>query len=315
MQKIIQDKEEKIKRENLDLTFKPEINEYSRKLVKSKNKKEKIEDKLIKIGNIYNNKRNKSTEEENKKSTYQPIINTNTEQYGNIKRKKRDVVLSNQNNMKKLKYNKILNNYNYKSKKQKEIKKDKNFINNSTMNHNSKTINKNSNIELSRNKKICDYLYLESNLLKQKRKKEIKQSMVLNYLYKPKISKSFDNNINNRETNVFMRLTRQMNFINKDRNILKMNRNYNDKKPSELNKNLKIKKYHKKYLSEDNSIHYIKFLDENKLNKIDKHNFKTINQKDYIKKSNNIIFKMKNIKYKELFKYLRIINNLKFNFQ
>ena len=93
MQKIIQDKEEKIKRENLDLTFKPEINEYSRKLVKSKNKKEKIEDKLIKIGNIYNNKRNKSTEEENKKSTYQPIINTNTEQYGNIKRKKRDVVL------------------------------------------------------------------------------------------------------------------------------------------------------------------------------------------------------------------------------
>ena len=108
-QKIREKIEEEKQKENLQLTFHPKINDYSRKLVENKrDKKEKIEDKLMNIGKIYAKKLSLSTNEQNTEYTYKPKIPELSNNIGEIKRKKRINILL--NNKKIMKTNNNLKN-------------------------------------------------------------------------------------------------------------------------------------------------------------------------------------------------------------
>ena len=147
--------EEEKKLEDLKLTFKPKINEYSKKLVENGYNGIKIENRLINFGKIYS---------ENKKK--QNINNDNV---------KRNLTPINKNKS-KIKYNLVKTPENLKNKS-------------------IKTNQKNTKRKLTPDKNLYEYLYLESKILKQKRDESVKKNMDLICPFKPKLNDSFNKKI------------------------------------------------------------------------------------------------------------------------
>ena len=328
LQKIKKEIEDKQKEENINLTFKPKINIYSRKLVEKKNNKEKVEDKLLELGNKYNKKVLLLQNQQKDKFTYRPTINKISNNMGKLKRIKRENILLHEIpiiNPKYLNDSKSQlckteiksNEKNISNSKDKDKNSLNNISNNSINSSKNKSINnienKKNELQLTPNKNLYDYLYYEYKLLKQKRNKEINKNMILNYPFKPEINKSYNTHIKNNTNNVFKRLYTP----NNKKNDIKLYRRYNQNINNQIYNLLtnkcnyeptykkKTNYVYKKNLSEDINNKYLNSLDENiKLNIINKYNFNKSNKKNYLQKSNDIILKAKCLKYNELFNNL-----------
>ena len=292
--------EEQKKLEDLKLTFKPKINDYSRKLVENNYNGIKIENRLINFGKIYENK-NKSQQniknETNKIFTKKDV--TNMEKQKNKKRKN----LSPINNLNYIKKSKIKLDLN----KTEENSRDNNKI---------KTKENKSKRNLTPDNNLYEYLYLESKLLKQKRDDAIQKNLDLTCPFKPKLNDSFNKNIKNNEGDVFqrlynikyenrklateMKLKKKFNFYSDDNTpdfLYKKNiKKYNNIKTENNNSNRDSSKNDNSYINSINRI-----INEDN---IDKDDFNKENKKNYIKKSYITILKAKYIKYFELFNSL-----------
>jgi len=292
--------EEQKKLEDLKLTFKPKINDYSRKLVENNYNGIKIENRLINFGKIYENK-NKSQQniknETNKIFTKKDV--TNMEKQKNKKRKNLTPI-NNLNYIKKSKINLDLN------------KTEENLRNNNKI----KTKENKSKRNLTPDNNLYEYLYLESKLLKQKRDDAIQKNLDLTCPFKPKLNDSFNKNIKNNEGDVFqrlynikyenrklateMKLKKKFNFYSDDNTpdfLYKKNiKKYNNIKTDNNNSNRDSSKNDNSYINSINRI-----INEDN---IDKDDFNKENKKNYIKKSYITILKAKYIKYFELFNSL-----------
>ena len=292
--------EEQKKLEDLKLTFKPKINDYSRKLVENNYNGIKIENRLINFGKIYENK-NKSQQniknETNKIFTKKDV--TNMEKQKNKKRKNLTPI----NNLNYIKKSKIKLDLN----KTEENSRDKNKI---------KTKENKSKRNLTPDNNLYEYLYLESKLLKQKRDDAIQKNLDLTCPFKPKLNDSFNKNIKNNEGDVFqrlynikyenrklateMKLKKKFNFYSDDNTpdfLYKKNiKKYNNIKTENNNSNRDSSKNDNSYINSINRI-----INEDN---IDKDDFNKENKKNYIKKSYITILKAKYIKYFELFNSL-----------
>ena len=292
--------EEQKKLEDLKLTFKPKINDYSRKLVENNYNGIKIENRLINFGKIYENK-NKSQQniknETNKIFTKKDV--TNIEKQKNKKRKNLTPI----NNLNYIKKSKIKLDLN----KTEENSRDKNKI---------KTKENKSKRNLTPDNNLYEYLYLESKLLKQKRDDAIQKNLDLTCPFKPKLNDSFNKNIKNNEGDVFqrlynikyenrklateMKLKKKFNFYSDDNTpdfLYKKNiKKYNNIKTDNNNSNRDSSKNDNSYINSINRI-----INEDN---IDKDDFNKENKKNYIKKSYITILKAKYIKYFELFNSL-----------
>ena len=292
--------EEQKKLEDLKLTFKPKINDYSRKLVENNYNGIKIENRLINFGKIYENK-NKSQQniknETNKIFTKKDV--TNIEKQKNKKRKNLTPI----NNLNYIKKSKIKLDLN----KTEENLRDKNKI---------KTKENKSKRNLTPDNNLYEYLYLESKLLKQKRDDAIQKNLDLTCPFKPKLNDSFNKNIKNNEGDVFqrlynikyenrklateMKLKKKFNFYSDDNTpdfLYKKNiKKYNNIKTDNNNSNRDSSKNDNSYINSINRI-----INEDN---IDKDDFNKENKKNYIKKSYITILKAKYIKYFELFNSL-----------
>ena len=292
--------EEQKKLEDLKLTFKPKINDYSRKLVENNYNGIKIENRLINFGKIYENK-NKSQQniknETNKIFTKKDV--TNMEKQKNKKRKNLTPI----NNL----------NYIKKSKKKFDLNKtEENLRDNNKI----KTKENKSKRNLTPDNNLYEYLYLESKLLKQKRDDAIQKNLDLTCPFKPKLNDSFNKNIKNNEGDVFqrlynikyenrklateMKLKKKFNFYSDDNTpdfLYKKNiKKYNNIKTDNNNSNRDSSKNDNSYINSINRI-----INEDN---IDKDDFNKENKKNYIKKSYITILKAKYIKYFELFNSL-----------
>jgi hypothetical protein len=292
--------EEQKKLEDLKLTFKPKINDYSRKLVENNYNGIKIENRLINFGKIYENK-NKSQQniknETNKIFTKKDV--TNIEKQKNKKRKNLTPI----NNLNYIKKSKIKLDLN----KTEENSRDNNKI---------KTKENKSKRNLTPDNNLYEYLYLESKLLKQKRDAAIQKNLDLTCPFKPKLNDSFNKNIKNNEGDVFqrlynikyenrklateMKLKKKFNFYSDDNTpdfLYKKNiKKYNNIKTENNNSNRDSSKNDNSYINSINRI-----INEDN---IDKDDFNKENKKNYIKKSYITILKAKYIKYFELFNSL-----------
>ena len=292
--------EEQKKLEDLKLTFKPKINDYSRKLVENNYNGIKIENRLINFGKIYENK-NKSQQniknETNKIFTKKDV--TNMEKQKNKKRKNLTPI----NNLNYIKKSKIKLDLN----KTEENSRDNNKI---------KTKENKSKRNLTPDNNLYEYLYLESKLLKQKRDDAIQKNLDLTCPFKPKLNDSFNKNIKNNEGDVFqrlynikyenrklateMKLKKKFNFYSDDNTpdfLYKKNiKKYNNIKTENNNGNRDSSKNDNSYINSINRI-----INEDN---IDKDDFNKENKKNYIKKSYITILKAKYIKYFELFNSL-----------
>ena len=292
--------EEQKKLEDLKLTFKPKINDYSRKLVENNYNGIKIENRLINFGKIYENK-NKSQQniknETNKIFTKKDV--TNMEKQKNKKRKNLTPI----NNLNYIKKSKIKLDLN----KTEENSRDNNKI---------KTKENKSKRNLTPDNNLYEYLYLESKLLKQKRDDAIQKNLDLTCPFKPKLNDSFNKNIKNNEGDVFqrlynikyenrklateMKLKKKFNFYSDDNTpdfLYKKNiKKYNNIKTDNNNSNRDSSKNDNSYINSINRI-----INEDN---IDKDDFNKENKKNYIKKSYITILKAKYIKYFELFNSL-----------
>ena len=292
--------EEQKKLEDLKLTFKPKINDYSRKLVENNYNGIKIENRLINFGKIYENK-NKSQQniknETNKIFTKKDV--TNIEKQKNKKRKNLTPI----NNLNYIKKSKIKLDLN----KTEENSRDNNKI---------KTKENKSKRNLTPDNNLYEYLYLESKLLKQKRDDAIQKNLDLTCPFKPKLNDSFNKNIKNNEGDVFqrlynikyenrklateMKLKKKFNFYSDDNTpdfLYKKNiKKYNNIKTDNNNSNRDSSKNDNSYINSINRI-----INEDN---IDKDDFNKENKKNYIKKSYITILKAKYIKYFELFNSL-----------
>lgn len=292
--------EEQKKLEDLKLTFKPKINDYSRKLVENNYNGIKIENRLINFGKIYENK-NKSQQniknETNKIFTKKDV--TNIEKQKNKKRKNLTPI----NNLNYIKKSKIKLDLNKTEK-------------NSRDNNKIKTKENKSKRNLTPDNNLYEYLYLESKLLKQKRDDAIQKNLDLTCPFKPKLNDSFNKNIKNNEGDVFqrlynikyenrklateMKLKKKFNFYSDDNTpdfLYKKNiKKYNNIKTENNNSNRDSSKNDNSYINSINRI-----INEDN---IDKDDFNKENKKNYIKKSYITILKAKYIKYFELFNSL-----------
>ena len=292
--------EEQKKLEDLKLTFKPKINDYSRKLVENNYNGIKIENRLINFGKIYENK-NKSQQniknETNKIFTKKDV--TNMEKQKNKKRKNLTPI----NNLNYIKKSKIKLDLN----KTEENSRDNNKI---------KTKENKSKRNLTPDNNLYEYLYLESKLLKQKRDDAIQKNLDLTCPFKPKLNDSFNKNIKNNEGDVFQRLYNIKYENRKLATEMKLKKKFNfysdDNTPDFLYKK-NIKKYNNiktenNYSNRDSSKNDNSYI--NSINRIinedniDKDDFNKENKKNYIKKSYITILKAKYIKYFELFNSL-----------
>ena len=276
---------------------------------------------------MYHKKLTLSKNEENKKYVFRPSIPKTSEHIGKIKRKKRENNLTVHKKIIKPK-----NISNFRECKTETNSKEKNIENIKTNKNNNispilknpfkikKKNNKNirkemHSLQLNPKNNLYDYLYLEYKILQQKRNKEIKKSLALNCPFKPKLNKSYNKCNKNIDTNVFKRLYTLNN--NNLKNKIKIIRKINSKTNNDRYINSTNKSYFKptitrgpinpnqRNLSADNKYYYINDLNETmKENKIYEYNFKKSNKMNYLKRSNNLILKAKNIKYSELFNTL-----------
>ena len=304
LQKLKEKKEEVKKLEDMKLTFKPKINEYSRKLVGNNYDGIKIENRLINFGKIYEAK-NKSKQSivnddnNNKSDSKKETLNIN--KIKKIKRKKNLTPINNLNYIKKSKINVDLVNTedNSRVKTKSKIK-----------------VKEKSKRKLTHDKNLYDYLYLESKILKKKKEDAIKKNLDKTCPFKPQLNDSFNKDIKNDNINVFQRLYNAKNENRKIETEMKLKKKFNfysDDNPNDYlskknyKKNYNIKTYNNKdkrsSSKDDNS--YINSINKNINNdNNDKNDFYNENKKNYFKKSYITILKTKYIKYFELFNSL-----------
>ena len=294
--------EQEKKLEDLKYTFKPKINDYSRKLVENNYNGIKIENRLINYGKLY---------EERNKSKQKIINDENNKTEPNIENKNITILKKN----KRIKNLTPINNLNYikKSKVKLDLAKTEENLKDKNKN---KTKGKNLKRKLTPDKNLYEYLYLESKILQKKRDDAIQKNLDLTCPFKPKLNDSFNKNIQNNDTDVFQRLYNMKNENRKIATEAKLRRKFNYYSDENLcdyenKKNLKYRNNYKTYnnienrtsLKNDNS--YINSINKNINNdNIDKDDFNKENKKNYIKKSYITILKAKYIKYGELFNCL-----------
>ena len=294
--------EQEKKLEDLKYTFKPKINDYSRKLVENNYNGIKIENRLINYGKLY---------EERNKSKQKIINDENNKTEPNIENKNITILKKN----KRIKNLTPINNLNYIKKSKVKLDLAKTEVNLKDKNKN-KTKDKNLKRKLTPDKNLYEYLYLESKILQKKRDDAIQKNLDLTCPFKPKLNDSFNKNIQNNDTDVFQRLYNMKNENRKIATEAKLRRKFNYYSDENLcdyenKKNLKYRNNYKTYnnienrtsLKNDNS--YINSINKNINNdNIDKDDFNKENKKNYIKKSYITILKAKYIKYGELFNCL-----------
>ena len=296
--------EEEKKLEDLKLTFKPKINEYSRKLVGDNYNGLKIENRLINFGKYYHDKK-KSKQNISEDNINKENGNGGNKNLNDIKTKARKKNLTPVNNLNyinkpKLKYDfaKTEDNSRKKTKTKIKIK--------------SKKLKRN----LTPDKNLYEYLYLESKILKQKREDAIQKNLDLTCPFKPKLNYSFNKNIKNDNLNVFQRLYNTKNENKKMATEVKLKRRIKSNIEENTYDNLDLKPF-KKYknktvydninnrttIDDDNS--YINSINQTINNENnDKSCFNNENKKNYFKKSYITILKAKYIKCVELFNSL-----------
>ena len=294
--------EQEKKLEDLKYTFKPKINDYSRKLVENNYNGIKIENRLINYGKLY---------EERNKSKQKIINDENNKTEPNIENKNITILKKN----KRIKNLTPINNLNYikKSKVKLDLAKTEENLKDKNKN---KTKGKNLKRKLTPDKNLYEYLYLESKILQKKRDDAIQKNLDLTCPFKPKLNDSFNKNIQNNDTDVFQRLYNMKNENRKIATEAKLRRKFNYYSDENLcdyenKKNLKYRNNYKTYnnienrTSSKNDNSYINSINKNINNdNIDKDDFNKENKKNYIKKSYITILKAKYIKYGELFNCL-----------
>ena len=294
--------EQEKKLEDLKYTFKPKINDYSRKLVEKNYNGIKIENRLINYGKLY---------EERNKSKQKIIDDENNKTEPNIENKNITILKKN----KRIKNLTPINNLNYikKSKVKLDLAKTEENLKDKNKN---KTKGKNLKRKLTPDKNLYEYLYLESKILQKKRDDAIQKNLDLTCPFKPKLNDSFNKNIQNNDTDVFQRLYNMKNENRKIATEAKLRRKFNYYSDENLcdyenKKNLKYRNNYKTYnnnenrTSSKNDNSYINSINKNINNdNIDKDDFNKENKKNYIKKSYITILKAKYIKYGELFNCL-----------
>ena len=294
--------EQEKKLEDLKYTFKPKINDYSRKLVENNYNGIKIENRLINYGKLY---------EERNKSKQKIINDENNKTEPNIENKNITILKKN----KRKKNLTPINNLNYIKKSKVKLNLAKTEVNLKDKNKN-KTKDKNLKRKLTPDKNLYEYLYLESKILQKKRDDAIQKNLDLTCPFKPKLNDSFNKNIQNNDTDVFQRLYNMKNENRKIATEAKLRRKFNYYSDENLcdyenKKNLKYRNNYKTYnnnenrTSSKNDNSYINSINKNINNdNIDKDDFNKENKKNYIKKSYITILKAKYIKYGELFNCL-----------
>ena len=294
--------EQEKKLEDLKYTFKPKINDYSRKLVENNYNGIKIENRLINYGKLY---------EERNKSKQKIINDENNKTEPNIENKNITILKKN----KRIKNLTPINNLNYIKKSKVKLDFSKTEVNLKDKNKN-KTKDKNLKRKLTPDKNLYEYLYLESKILQKKRDDAIQKNLDLTCPFKPKLNDSFNKNIQNNDTDVFQRLYNMKNENRKIATEAKLRRKFNYYSDENLcdyenKKNLKYRNNFKTYnnnenrTSSKNDNSYINSINKNINNdNIDKDDFNKENKKNYIKKSYITILKAKYIKYGELFNCL-----------
>ena len=294
--------EQEKKLEDLKYTFKPKINDYSRKLVENNYNGIKIENRLINYGKLY---------EERNKSKQKIIDDENNKTEPNIENKNITILKKN----KRIKNLTPINNLNYikNSKVKLDLAKTEENLKDKNKN---KTKDKNLKRKLTPDKNLYEYLYLESKILQKKRDDAIQKNLDLTCPFKPKLNDSFNKNIQNNDTDVFQRLYNMKNENRKIATEAKLRRKFNYYSDENLcdyenKKNLKYRNNFKTYnnnenrTSSKNDNSYINSINKNINNdNIDKDDFNKENKKNYIKKSYITILKAKYIKYGELFNCL-----------
>ena len=294
--------EQEKKLEDLKYTFKPKINDYSRKLVEKNYNGIKIENRLINYGKLY---------EERNKSKQKIINDENNKTEPNIENKNITILKKN----KRIKNLTPINNLNYIKKSKVKLNLAKTEVNLKDKNKN-KTKDKNLKRKLTPDKNLYEYLYLESKILQKKRDDAIQKNLDLTCPFKPKLNDSFNKNIQNNDIDVFQRLYNMKNENRKIATEAKLRRKFNYYSDENLcdyenKKNLKYRNNFKTYnnnenrTSSKNDNSYINSINKNINNdNIDKDDFNKENKKNYIKKSYITILKAKYIKYGELFNCL-----------
>ena len=297
--------EQEKKLEDLKLTFKPKINEYSRKLVGDDYNGIKIENRLLNFGKIYSEKnRSKQNINDNNDVNNKTNLKIEYKQLNDIQTIKRKKNLT------------PVNNINYINKSKKEYKMIKNKDNLTNKNNNKiKTSIKKSKHSLTPDKDLYEYLYLESKIRKQKRDDAIQKNLDLICPFKPRLNDSFNKNLKNDNSNVFDRLYNIKDENRKLTTEIKLKRKfsfYNDVDKSGNSNKKSYKKYinYKTYnninnrnINDDNS--YINSINKTiNDDKNDKSDFDKENKKNYIQKSYATILKVKYFKLVELFNSL-----------
>ena len=294
--------EQEKKLEDLKYTFKPKINDYSRKLVENNYNGIKIENRLINYGKLY---------EERNKSKQKIIDDENNKTEPNIENKNITILKKD----KRIKNLTPINNLNYikKSKVKLDLAKTEENLKDKNKN---KTKDKNLKRKLTPDKNLYEYLYLESKILQKKRDDAIQKNLDLTCPFKPKLNDSFNKNIQNNDIDVFQRLYNMKNENRKIATEAKLRRKFNYYSDENLcdyenKKNLKYRNNFKTYNNNENRTpskndnSYINSINKNINNdNIDKDDFNKENKKNYIKKSYITILKAKYIKYGELFNCL-----------
>ena len=336
-QKIKQIKDEEEKLESKELKFKPEINKNYGKNSEINYYPGKIEDKLIAYGNKYKEKILIKNKENTVEKEHRPKLTKETEILGKIKRKNREENLPNhiilinpdylvepikrnktnrtivednllfsfnKNNFSNKNRSKSFDKFKIKKKYYKTIYNPLHPVKRKT----TKILGRKIPLpQLTPDKNLYDYLYIEAKLLKEKKDLERLTQMSKIYTFKPNLSKSMDKyknkKLNKNKKNVFDRLYMVQNL--KGRNIktpdTKNNNNRNLFKPlitrGPLNPN-------QRDLSFENDINYKKLINDKKLEEIEENKKKNENKKKYIEKMNRLIFEANKLKYKELFSML-----------
>ena len=341
--KIKQIKDEEEKLEKKELKFKPIINNYSN----INYYPGKIEDKLIAYGNKYKTNRVNRKKENKVEIDHRPKLTKETEILGKVKRKNREDNLPNHT---------IFINPDYLVEPEKKnetmiqnqennlifsFNNNKNYLNNKDRSKSSDNIKKGyykthykplhpvtrktTKIlgrkiplpQLTPDKNLYDYLYIESKLLKEKRDIDIKKDMAKRYPFKPELSKSMDkyknkNKKKGKKNTVFDRLFFTQNLRKKSNKTpdVKNNKRKNNLKDSKTGQPL-FKPIitrgplnpNQRELSYDKDLYYENKLKAQRKEELENKN-KEENRKKYIEKMNQIILNAKKLKYIELFNTL-----------
>jgi hypothetical protein len=351
-EKIKKMKEEEEKLKKKELKFKPQINKYSNTNT-NYCYTGKIEDKLIAYGNKYKQNRSNKKKENNIviKEEHRPKLTKETEILGKIKRKNREKNLRNHvifinpdyliepiRRSQTIKNSKKENNLNFsfskvnlvnsleKCKSSENLTKRyyKTYYNplHPVERKTTKILGRKIPLpQLTPDKNLYDYLYIEAKLLKEKRDIDIMKDMAKRCPFKPNLSKSMDRykknkkykNKKEKRKNVFERLFMAQNIRQKicktpDSKKYRGKNSLIDSKTGQQLFKPKItrgpRNPHRRDLSYENNELNHKNKENNELKEDLTNKLKQEKKKKYLEKMNKIIVDAKKLKYVELFNRL-----------